>query len=840
MTLHLDDDLTSRYAKGETNSHESEVVATHLAECDACRELIAELARGKRSSEQTIGDPLSGLTIGRYLLAERLGSGAHSVVYRAHDPVLDRSVALKLLRNLDRGPLREQLIAAARAMARLDHRNVLPVFDAGEDGDEVFITSAIAEQGDLRGYLETKPTSKELILGFSELADGLAAIHAAGLTHRDIKPDNILVDKAHRLLLADIGHTGTECDSPGAVTPAYLPPEVATGAEFSERGDQYALAVTACEALTGTRPASVADAILALRRAKIPKRAARAIARALASDPSNRFPDATSFGSALHPGSSTGIALALGVSALVVGTLVFAFWPSSQQAQACAEVVESTTSRWQSLRPALGERFVSQPARWSQLAGHLDQYFSEMQSLRISMCSEVSQDTAGAHAQVACLSTRAEAAAGLLSALQAISADALPEGGVGSLLTPVSSCEKGKPYTAPAIPSEIVVESMMLQAELAQARSLATLGDYETAARNGKAALEAAKELDAKAAIAEAYLLLASVSEQQGHRREALDAFERAAQAAEESGDDRLRATALMGQFLTTDNGEAGKDLARRAEAVVTRTEDLELRSLFLSRRAIFRLRANRIDEGLEDLEEARVIAVDLFGANSSQLLSIEGNLAAGYLFAGRPEESQALNLSLLVRERDLYGHEHVKVARRLGAIAGSLDHAEGIAMLKEALGIFRSNFGDANPDTIKALTNLCATETNQGVKGISTYCAEAVAATALLHGEESPELAWPLTALGLAHLGVEAWADAERALERGLRLAAVPPRYPNELADLRYYLAVSLAKQEKQLPRALSLTKQARAVWLDSPQRKGHVVGTDELISELERVLKK
>ncbi len=835
--MHLDDDLTSRYAMGQTDSAESLVVVNHLAECNPCRELIAELARSMVTDDEGGSDPLCGLTIGRYVLAERLGNGVHGVVYRAHDPVLDRSVALKLLRNLDKGPQREQLLAAARAMARIDHRNVLPIYDAGEDRDEVFVAFAIAERGDLRTFLESKPDKKELLIALADLADGLAAIHAAGLIHRDIKPDNVLVDKEARLLLADMGHAASTSTSPTVTTPAYLPPEAGKNAVVGKKGDQYALAITICEALCGTRPKSVDEATMVLRRAEVPSYAIRALSRALSPKPADRFSEVSQFAAALRPSSRRVpilVAALIGIS-IVVAALFFFLRTSPTPSHLCMQGVAAVSARWNTMEPRLAKRFVGDTSAWSRARVHLNQHFSEMNELRTTMCEAVKHDEPGSFAKLACLGQRAEEAEGVLSALAEISVDTLSQGGVAALLTPVSSCERGTPFIEPPIPSGMIVESLRIRTEIAEGRALATLGEYERAARIAQDALESANALDAKSALAQAHLLLAAIAQKQGHRGEALVAFQKAAEAGEASGNDKVRANALMGQFLTTADADTGKAIVRRAEVLVSRTEDPELRANFLSRRAIYRLRNGRMNEGLEDLEEARDLVRRLLGEKSTHLLSIEENMTAAYHLMGRAQDGERLARQLLARERSLYGNGHPKVARRLGSLAIAVGKEEGTLMLKEALGIFRNLFGDANPDTILALTNLCTNESAAGAGLVSPYCMEAVSATAKLYGEQSPKLAWPLTALGLAYLNVDRFADAEVAFEKGLQLAADPPSFPNELADLRYYLAAVLAKQKKQPKRALSLAKQARAVWVDSPTRQQNIAGVDELIGELQ-----
>src|SRR5690606_11338821 len=157
--------------------------------------------------------------------------------YRAHDPVLDRDVAVKLIHALDVRPAdRERLLREARAMARLSHPNVLTVFDAGESGDELFVAMALVRGSTLREHCARKrPDWRAVAALCLGAARGLAASHRAGVLHRDVKPDNILVGEDGSVQVTDFGLARATTD-PGAPiwpsspesgragTPGYLAP----------------------------------------------------------------------------------------------------------------------------------------------------------------------------------------------------------------------------------------------------------------------------------------------------------------------------------------------------------------------------------------------------------------------------------------------------------------------------------------------------------------------------------------------------------------------------------------------------------------------------------------
>jgi serine/threonine protein kinase len=277
-------------------------------------------------------DPTSvrGRMIDRYVIVDEIGAGGMGVVYKAYDPDLGRVIALKLVNSKARtARSTARLEREARAIAKLAHPNVVAVHDVGRVADQLFIAMEFVAGASLTTWLTTERRSQRQVVDlFIQTARGLAAAHDVGLTHRDFKPDNVLVGVDGRARIADFGLASLDAveeveDSgpasagaglaapgtpsltpPGAPvgTPRYMSPEQHRGQKVDPRADQFSWAVSLYEALTRQRAFFGADvseirrSVLAGLVREIPPTAAvpswlRALVyRALKVDPADRFP----------------------------------------------------------------------------------------------------------------------------------------------------------------------------------------------------------------------------------------------------------------------------------------------------------------------------------------------------------------------------------------------------------------------------------------------------------------------------------------------------------------------------------------------------------------------
>jgi hypothetical protein len=246
----------------------------------------------------------------RYETFERIGGGGMADVFRAHDRTLDRLVAVKILRPIfAKDPeFLERFRREAEALGAIDHPNIVRVFDFGATADDgPYIVMELVRGGTVRDLMRTGRVDQYAAARIAAgIADGLEAAHIRGVLHRDLKPDNVLLDHEGRPKIADFGiarlAAATAITRKGELlgTPRYLAPEQMTGDVVDERADIYALGVILYEMLTGAQPTggTTPSEIVSRRLRMDPRPPSRLVAmnpalnglvmRALARDPAHR------------------------------------------------------------------------------------------------------------------------------------------------------------------------------------------------------------------------------------------------------------------------------------------------------------------------------------------------------------------------------------------------------------------------------------------------------------------------------------------------------------------------------------------------------------------------
>jgi len=355
-TGHLSPEALRDFLEGTLPAGEDSRVQQHLAACASCRSRLEALERGEVPDTQparpkAASGPKAGASgpkagasgpkagpqganvnelppdaqVGRYRVERLLGAGGMGRVLLAHDPELDRRVAIKLLKpHHSAAPeLEARLLREARAMARLSHPNVVTVHDVGTWNNQVFLAMEYVEGGTLSDWLAEPRSVRQVVDVFRLAGMGLSAAHKAGLVHRDFKPDNVLIGKDGSVRVNDFGlvraaespdeaaAASTANSGPldmvltidGAVmgTPAYMSPEQHEGRPTDARTDQFSFCAALYLALYGRRPFP-GSGLESLRmavidgRVRVPPKGGRVpdavrdvVLRGLSVDPDKRF-----------------------------------------------------------------------------------------------------------------------------------------------------------------------------------------------------------------------------------------------------------------------------------------------------------------------------------------------------------------------------------------------------------------------------------------------------------------------------------------------------------------------------------------------------------------------
>ena len=405
--------------------------------------------------------------IGRYELRECLGEGGLGVVYAAYDPQLDRQVAIKLIRpddNVSGIPAHERLLREARAIARLNHANVVEVFDLGtfehrtEDGqpptEGLFIVMQLLSGKTVETWLEENPSWEEILAVFGQAGAGLQAAHLEGVVHRDFKPANVflcddgtvkvldfglakmtIAGEADRLRTTLPGFSNAEdsvhdaeTTNEGTVlgTPAYMAPEQHVGELSDPASDQFAYCVALYKALFRVNPFA-GKSMRQIATAKwegrivpppapcdVPSWVEDAVVRGLASMPSKRWASMGQLLDALARRRRPSKVRRVAAASLAAGVVGFALpQPAPDALQACEAGAERVGDVWSD--GARTQLAAARPDDFEQLAQQLDTYAEQWQQARYDACQVEALDL-----QLQCLDARL---LGLSASLRGVTRD---------------------------------------------------------------------------------------------------------------------------------------------------------------------------------------------------------------------------------------------------------------------------------------------------------------------------------------------------------------------------------------------------------------------------------
>jgi hypothetical protein len=316
--------------------------------------------------------------IGRYRILRRLGAGGMGVVFEAEDPELGRKVAIKVLRERADTQLRRE----AQLLARLEHPNVIGVYDVGDHEGQVFVVMQLVDGVTLDRYL-AKRSPAEILAAFVAAGRGLMAAHAAGIVHRDFKPSNVLVGRDGSIRVSDFGIAHGEVDldpaAPVALTtaspigtPAYMAPEQHARGEITPATDQFAFCVALWEALQGERPfagltmAALAEAVTSGARREpvkpMPRRVRAALIRGLSPRADDRFPAISALLDELVPRRRTALYAAVG--GIAIAATVAAFAITRETSDPCDGIALRDWTPSLVTAAARGESIIDFVARW--------------------------------------------------------------------------------------------------------------------------------------------------------------------------------------------------------------------------------------------------------------------------------------------------------------------------------------------------------------------------------------------------------------------------------------------------------------------------------------------
>lgn len=716
-----------------------------------------------------------GAAIGRYLILDRIGAGGMGVVYAAHDPELDRKVAIKLLRPDRTGAAAEEhrlrLQREAQAIARLSDPNVVAVYDAGTLGEQVFVAMEFVEGRTLRQWLaEGSRSWREIVEVFLAAGRGLAAAHAAGLAHRDFKPDNVLLGRDGRVKVADFGlarpvgeatggapEEGSPVASAGILaspitelgaalgTPAYMAPEQLRGVAADARSDQFSFCVSLYEALYGERPfpggnpREIAQAVTrgSVREepagSRVPARLRAVLLRGLSRDPERRFPAMEELLQELRrdPSARRKLWLAAAAVFLVAGTLFGGLgYFQARREQVCAGAERKLAGVWDAGRKGevraafLATRAPFAEGAWKGVEPILDGYARSWSAMHRGACEatrvrgEQSEDLLDR--RMLCLDQRLSDVEALANLFRHADAEVVEKAvAAASALPGVAGCGDIEALrsrvplpTDPAVRRQVAAVGQ----DLARGRALRSAGKYREGLEVAREASRKAEKIPYRPLQAEALYLLGDFQERTGEVAISEATLRQAVLRAEAASDDEVKARASIALLRVIGEIESDFDRAREWQGLAAATVERlagkpELRAEYLNQLGLVKKAEGKYPEALKHHEEAVALRRRFLGGRSPDLAVSIGDAGVDLYTLGRyPEAFARFQEALKIQEGTL-GPRHPEVARTLDRIGVTLyqqgRYRDSLPYLRRALGIREAALGPEHRLVADSLNNI-------------------------------------------------------------------------------------------------------------------------------------
>jgi eukaryotic-like serine/threonine-protein kinase len=737
-------------------------IEAHVSSCDSCSRLTTMvLSRGptewpeQHTRPSGAGTPAHfppgrGQTVDRYVVLERLGSGGMGSVFAAYDTMLDRKVALKFV-TVPAAEALTRIVEEASLMAQLQHPNVVTVYDVGRFDDAPYLAMELVNGRDLGAWRQEAPRPvKQVLAVMAQAARGLAAAHRAGLIHRDVKPQNILITADdRRVLVTDFGVSIKAEQTTGARnagTPTYMAPEQLEGTAVDRRTDSFGFCATLYEMLYGQRP--FGDTVYEARerilagepkpppgRSSVPAHIQALVTRGLSVDPEARPADLDAVADHLlaNPGARRRKLVAAGAGvALAIGT----FWVGGYLADAperrCLAGASSIDSLFDAgVRARLGAHFTAaaRGALWPATERAIGRYLDGWRETYRESCSAVHGERSYSvdvlDRRMDCLNAHRSMLGGLIAGLQAAPAAKLVEGPAAAARLPdVAECQLTGRSEIDRMPSDPASRTRLAEVQELVTRTFTEglLGDQKKAAATGQQAIAKARQAGYKPLLAQALYRTAMIEGRLGrgdsgdntpetseHRARAM--FEEAAVVAEQGRDDLRRSEALseliMANLHLGERREA-ELYSRQASALIDRLGDPPIERAGYLLNEGWRKRVFGLGDGMAEFRKAIELNDRALKPDDPRRVSA---LIAVCIGERGPEGRPCYEHALKVSTR-LLGAQHPHIGGIHNNLAGILirdpkTRPEACQLLRKTIAIYEASTDPASLSTLRARADL-------------------------------------------------------------------------------------------------------------------------------------